>query len=268
MTDARKRFSQVLITRPQAEAERLAAMLTPLGIDSIVQPAQTFAGREMDAELHAELERLEQSCLLIFTSTRSVDFGLPQIPATVLRKARIAAVGPATAKSLAAAGRRVDVAPDEGYTSEALLEALENDPWVADSFRPASGESRPLALIMCAPGGREKLLSSLTDSGWDARAVWVYDRLAAEISPEAVESICNAERLLSVWTSGQAMDALSQRLPPAAWYAVCRGDWLVMSRRLQRLARAFGPSAVHLSGGPGNADLAAAIRTLVAAAAQ
>ena len=267
MTEARKRFSQVLITRPKAEAERLAALLTPLGIDSIVQPAQTFAAREMDAELRSALETLEQSCLLVFTSTRSVDFGLPQIPDAVLQKARIAAVGPATAKALAAAGRRVDVAPDDGYTSEALLDALAADPWVARACRPASGESRPLALILCAPGGREKLLSSLAESGWDARAVWVYDRLAAEISSEVVESICNAERLLSVWTSGQAMESLSQRLPPAAWYAVCRGDWLVMSRRLQRLARAFGPPAVHLSGGPGNADLAASIRTLAAAAA-
>jgi len=59
------------------------------------------------------------------------------------------------------------------------------------------------------------------------------------------------------------MNALSQRLPPAAWFRICRGEWLVISERLRRLARAYGPSEIHLAGGPGNVALLASIRGLL-----
>lgn len=261
--NSRRRFSHVLITRPRAEAERLASMLMPLEIEIIVQPAQTFAGRKLDKALASDLKEVQGPILLIFTSTRSVEFGLPLFPAKVLESAQIAAIGPATAKALAAAGRRVGITPSGRYTSEALLETLAKDDWIAAARRSSTPGARHLALIVCAPGGRQALQASLIESGWDARPAWVYDRLADDISAAAVEQICQADQLLSVWTSGKAMESLSQRLPPSAWYAICRGEWLVMSERLQRLARAYGPAAVHLSGGPGNADLAASVRSLV-----
>ena len=59
------------------------------------------------------------------------------------------------------------------------------------------------------------------------------------------------------------MKALSQRLPPASWFRICQGEWLVISDRLQRLARAYGPANVHLAGGPGNPAILAAIRSLL-----
>jgi hypothetical protein len=37
---------------------------------------------------------------------------------------------------------------------------------------------------------------------------------------------------------------------------------VVISERLQRLARAYGPSQIHLAGGPGNGAILAAIRAL------
>jgi hypothetical protein len=59
------------------------------------------------------------------------------------------------------------------------------------------------------------------------------------------------------------MKALSHRLSPAAWFRVCQGEWLVISDRLERLARAFGPAGIHLAQGPGNAAIASAIRNMV-----
>jgi hypothetical protein len=59
------------------------------------------------------------------------------------------------------------------------------------------------------------------------------------------------------------MKFLSQRLPPAVWFRLCQGEWLVISNRLKRLARAFGPNEIHLSPGPGNSDLFTAIRGLI-----
>jgi len=72
----------------------------------------------------------------------------------------------------------------------------------------------------------------------------------------------DASGVLSIWTSGNAMKALSQRLPPATWFQLCQGDWLVISERLKRLARAYGPARIHVASGPGNADLLSSIRGL------
>ncbi|MDX1556328.1 MAG: uroporphyrinogen-III synthase, partial [Xanthomonadales bacterium] len=233
MSAGKGKFSHVLLTRPQAESEDLARMLAPMGIDAIIQPAQVFQGREPEA---GQLEGLEAAdgALLIFTSTRAVEFGLPRLPPGLLARARIAAIGPATAKALNSAGRRVDIQPENGFTSEALLETL--------SGQALSGPGA--ACVICAPGGRQALVEGLAAAGWDPRPVWVYERRAADLSPDALKAIHDADRLLSVFTSDHAMQVLSQRLPPSAWYAICRGEWLVVSERLQRLARAFGPAAV------------------------
>lgn len=255
MSASRKRFSHVLITRPREEARELSGMLATMGIASILQPAQAFSRREVSPEDERTMGQMQPGALMVFTSPRAVEFGLPQLSSQLLSQSRIAAIGPATSRALAAAGRSVHVASSSGYTSEALLDELACG---------AVQEFARQALILCAPGGREKLLSRLQESGWDARPLWVYDRRAEDIDPESIEAIAQADRLLAVWTSGEAMDSLSQRMPPSAWFQICRGEWLVISSRLQILARAFGPPSVHLASGPGNTDLASAIRSLAA----
>lgn len=243
----------MVITRPQPEAERLAGLLASLGVDSIIQPARKFRKRSLGSSELSDLNALGEPLLLIFTSPRSVDFGLPQLPLTLVAGAKIAAIGPATARALAAAGKRVDFEPEGGFTSEDLLETL--------AARPVPNGG--VALVVCAPGGREVLLERLGDCGWAPRPLWVYERKPADIDPDSLQAIEEANRLLTVFTSEDAMNTLAHRLPPSAWYAICRGEWLVISDRLRRLARAFGPAGVHLASGPRNADLATAIRSLI-----
>ena len=240
------------MTRPQPEADRLAALLNNIGIEAIVQPAQEFRRREIAASELAEIYGMSKPYLLVFSSTRAVEHGIPQLPASVTDGARYAAIGPATAKALAAAGRPVSVQSSEGYTSEALLAELNSDSYNQEFS----------VLIICAPGGREFLLDRLKDGGWSAMNALVYERLPVDIENETVESIRSADRLVTIFTSGEAMNAMSQRLPPSAWFSVCKGEWLVTSERLQRLARAFGPADVQLAKGPGNADLVSAIRSM------
>jgi uroporphyrinogen-III synthase len=157
-------FSHVLITRPQADAERLAGLLASIGIDSIVQPAQEFNARTLGASELLELEHLGPPLLVIFTSPRAVDYGLPQLPPSLAGAARFAAIGPATARAVTAAGKKVDIQPDETYTSESLLEALAGQP----------GGAGGTALVLCAPGGRELLVQRLGQLGWIARPTWVH----------------------------------------------------------------------------------------------
>jgi uroporphyrinogen-III synthase len=119
------------------------------------------------------------------------------------------------------------------------------------------------ALILAAPGGRMKLKKGLSELGWMAQMLMVYRRENAVLDKQEVDRLKEAAGILSVWTSANAMKSLSQRLPPATWFRLCQGEWLVISDRLKRLARAYGPKEIHLSPGPGNSDLFTSIRGLV-----
>lgn len=246
------RISQVFISRPRQEAEELAGLLAPLGLQAIVQPAFEYASLDLhasDPPGYARFEAAAPGSLAVFTSPRAVQHGLAQLPRQRLLRLSVAAIGPATAAALAASGIPATVADDAGYTSEALLQTL-------------AAETPGEAFIVAAPGGRRALLEGLSALGWQTGMLMVYQARAAELDPAAVAALGKAAALLSIWTSANAMNALAQRLPPAAWFRVCRGEWLVISERLQRLARAYGPSRIHLADGPGNNALLAAVRRL------
>jgi len=252
------RFTHVFITRPQSESRELAALLAPLDLQVITQPAFDFeklhAASEQSGVWH-ELESAQASPLLVFTSKRSVSFALDQLPAGLITKCKIAAIGPSTSEALDAAGVQVNIRPASGFTSEALLEVLQED----TSLIGSCGKS---AFILAAPGGRRKMEEGLAELGWDTKVLMVYRRQNAEIDKQKLSELNAAGKVLSVWTSGNSMTALSQRLPPTTWFRLCQGEWLVISDRLRRLARAYGPAKIHLSAGPGNRDLFSAIRVL------
>jgi uroporphyrinogen-III synthase len=249
-------FSHVLLTRPRPQSGELAAMLRPLGLEVVIQPAFSFSAVDSQAEQPGELKALQGASaddLVVFTSPRSVEYGLPQLSSAVFSRIRVAAIGPSTARALQAAGIRVDVQPERGYTSEDLLETL------------ASGNSRPgpkRAFIVTAPGGRKKLARSLVSQAWDVSKLMVYRSDPEPLDRDALGSLQAADGILSVWTSANSMKALSQRLPPKAWFRICEGEWLVISERLKRLARAYAPSEIHLSSAPDNTAILSAIRNL------
>ncbi len=233
-------------------------MLVPLGLQVVVQSAFDFQPRDVASEQPAVLAGLEANIprLLIFTSPRAVKYGLEQLPLELIRKHKIAAIGPSTANALSVAGVFVNVRPASGFTSEALLDSLDKD---------SSGFISPQksAVILAAPGGRKKLEEGLSRMGWSVRTLMVYSRENAELDKQALYGLGEADNILSVWTSGNAMKSLSQRLQPATWFKICGGEWLLISPRLKRLARAYGPAQVHLSPGPANRELFRAIRALL-----
>ncbi len=253
------RFSHVFVTRPRQESEELEAMLAPLDLQVVVQPAFDFSRRDAASEqpeVLADLEDDKAPHLLIFTSPRAVKFSLAQLPHELIKKQKIAAIGPSTANALSAAGVFVNVRPASGFTSEALLDSLEKD---------SSGFISPQksAVILAAPGGRRKMEEGLVGLDWTVQILMVYNRENAELDKQALESLKRAGSILSVWTSGNAMKSLSQRLQPATWFQICGGEWLVISDRLKRLARAYAPTRIHLSPGPTNSELFRAIRAAV-----
>jgi len=249
-------FSHILITRPLEEATALAGALAGVAARPVILPAYDFQAQKLHPKQRLQLQHsgaAEHAVLLIFSSPRAVRFGLGQVPQQTLHMADLAAIGPATAASLERAGRRVSVRPERGFTSEDLLELL-----------PAehAGQRGPV-YIFAAPGGRTKLADELLARGYSVHMMMVYERKPVSLAPAALAQLRNAERILSIWTSVNAMQSLAQRLPGGCWSRICQGEWLVISERLACLAQAFKPARIHRAAGPSNAELVAAIQERV-----
>jgi len=230
----------------------------PLKTEAILLPAYHFRPSSLFPD---QLTLLEKSIatsartLLVFTSPRSVEFGIGQIPPGALLRAQVAAVGPSTAALLTEAGVSSLIKPPKGYNSEDLLAELR-------PIEPGAGTSRPDAFIFAAPGGRTLLKEGLEARGYTPHMLMVYEHKPAELAPESLSAIEQAESLLAVWTSANAMNSISQRLPARCWFRLCQAEWLVISERLIRVARAFSPKKIHLARGPSNQDLLESIRAL------
>ncbi len=243
----------LLITRPHAEAAELAERLCDLDLNVVMQPAHEFAAVPLSAAIiiaFINAVRTGPAPLVIFTSTRAVNFGLQQLPRNQLAECQLAVIGPATAAALQQAGFHAVIQPDNGYTSEALLRKFDE-----------TCVQTQTAWIVAAEGGRDALFLGLQQRGVSAARMLVYERQAASISTAAERQLEQSAQVLSVWTSADAMHRLASGLSAAAWKQVCAGHWLVVSQRLADLAAGFAAD-VHISAGPGNADLAQAIRRL------
>ncbi len=232
-------YSQILISRPQPEAAELARMVEGLGLTPLQIPAfrfePAFPGMNFDTAWRSGQRRL-----VIFSSTRAVEFGLRQLPAGFLDGVEIAAIGPATSNTLESAGHTVSIIPDDEFNSEALLR------------HPAVINQPGKALIFAAPGGREKLFSGLQELGWNVEFAHVYRTVPAEPDAKDVEAILKCRKILSVWTSANALGLLSKNLDANAWMRICQGDFLVTSARLARIAQDHAPGNIYVTDGPGN----------------
>jgi len=250
-------FDCLLITRPLAEAEQLAGRLVDLPLKVVIQPAHEFTSAAMSS---IELERLQQAFaaknppLLVFTSPRAVQFALPQLPKKWLAACQLAAIGPATAAALQAEGFQARIQATSGYTSEDLLQRLDEFPLQADT-----------AWIVAATGGRNALQEGLLQRGIKAALLLAYTRTAAPVSAENMRQLEQCSRILSLWSGENAMKQMAASLSARAWQHVCAGEWLVVSQRLAEIAAAFQPAVVHLASGPGNEELATAIRRIYGA---
>jgi len=257
-TPCRMVFSGLLITRPWAEAEALAQQLSDLSLNIVVQPAHEFNAVSISTTQYAALVyvvRAKPAPWLIFTSPRAVQFALPQLSQEILNGCQLIAIGPGTANALQQASERPVMQPSAGFTSEDLLRWLDESPLQAEK-----------AFIIAAAGGRNALLLGLRQRGIATEMLLMYERRAASITVESNKTLEQCSKLLSVWTSADAMQRLSEGLSAKAWQQICAGEWLVVSQRLAEIATAWQPAAVHLSDGPGNEQLAVAIRKLCCSA--
>ena len=235
-------FTHALVTRPNPQLEALATRLEQEGLQVIRMPAFRFEAREHHVAVDAAWQQAGHR-LLIFTSPRSVQYGLPALEGGMLEAGTVAAIGPATAKALREAGLEPFQPDDAGYDSEAMLAALDRH------FSPGA------AVILAAPGGREALQQGLAARGWQVRLVPVYARVLIDPEPSAVAALEAADRVVSFWTSGVALTHLLGGVSSRARERVRSGMAVVISERLAALAREQGVEDIRIAAGPSNDDL-------------
>lgn len=128
--EARPLFGRrLVVTRARTQAGELSERLETLGAAVVEFPTIETRPPEDFGPLDEAVRELDGFDWLVFTSVNGVEAFLNRLRhhgmdlRAVPRGAKVAAIGPATADSLSAAGLRVDVVPRE-YRAEALLEEI------------------------------------------------------------------------------------------------------------------------------------------------
>ncbi len=232
----------VLVTRPAHQAGGLIRAIEQTGGRALAFPVIEIVA--LPVELPAGVWDW-----LIFVSPNAVACGWPQV-AALAGQARVAAVGPGTARALAARGRQPDAVPAAGADSAALL---------APAMQTVTGQR---ILLVRGRNGREILAQTLRERGARVANLDVYTRGLPAVDPAPVLTAWRDGGLqAALLTSGTAIAHLAQLLGREA-KAVFHGTQLVVAApRMLKLAQQHGASAPLVAAG---ADDAAMLQTLTA----
>jgi uroporphyrinogen III methyltransferase / synthase len=169
---------RVAVTRAREQASGLAARLRALGAEVLETPAIRIVALAPPAP---EIERYDLVCL---TSPNGVRLLFERLAAAgrdarALHGARVAAIGPATARALREHGVIADVMPERAV-AEALVEAL--------------GETTVRrALIARARVARDVLPDALRACGAEVDVLELYETVAEPLSPEQADAARGAD---------------------------------------------------------------------------
>ena len=197
---------RVLVTRPGAQAGGLTRSLTEAG--AVVAPIPTIAiCPPADLRpIHDAVDRFETYDWVVLTSANGVErlavfLERRSDGPSLLRRARIAAVGPATARALERLGATVTLVPGE-YRGERLAEAMVG----AD---PSIGSARVL-LARAARGGAT-LPARLASTGARVDDVAVYETRVDRSSEGALRDVVGAGALDWItFTSASTAEAFAE----------------------------------------------------------
>jgi uroporphyrinogen-III synthase len=175
----------VVITRPRAAAETLAATLSAAGARAFVFPALAIEPLGEAPELGRALGGLATCDLAIFVSANAVEHGLAAARSHGVSPAqvRVAAIGEATARALRNSGFDAVITPEGRHDSEALL--------ARDELKAVDGRK---ILIFRGQGGRELLREALESRGARVTYVECYRRTRPAGDPAP---------LLGAWARGE-----------------------------------------------------------------
>ena len=241
----------IAVTRPAHQAEATCAALTAAGAEVIRFPVMEIVATDLTAQRTALAARLAEFGAAVFISANAVRYGLALfaerggLPPGVA----VAAVGRATARALADAGVRVDICPETGFDSEALLAA------------PALSQVRGVDIVLFkGVGGRELLADQLRARGARVHYAEVYRRVRGSPDVGRLAASWRAQQLnLIVVTSGDGLRFLLECVGPANRDRLLRTPLAVIGARMLQQARDLGFQSEIVVTEPGEQALVAAL---------
>ncbi len=247
----------VVITRPRAQAEPLAARLAAAGLPATIFPLLDIQPLADTGLLAQTMARLHDYALVAFVSPNAVDAAfsfISQWPAGVIA----AVVGEGSRQALARHGVTEATAQlaypiDPHRTdSETLLDVLD-----LDALRGRK------ALIVRAETGRELLADRLRAAGVEVDTVAAYRRGAPPFDTERRAQLSTLIDARADWviTSSEALRNLQQDVTQLAgepgWNALLACRLIVPHQRIAETAREMGFACVTLTDSGDEALLAA-----------
>ncbi|TAM56559.1 uroporphyrinogen-III C-methyltransferase [bacterium] len=178
---------RVLVTRPAGDAREMVEQLYALGARADCVPLIDIEPPEDSAAARAAVERCAGFAWIVFTSRNGVRAFFDHLQALgrdarALAPARVAAIGPATARELELHGIHPDLVPEE-YVAEAVAEGL--------LARTAPGDR---VLLFRAAQARDVLPQELRAHERLCEIVAAY-RTVARRDPELREHVARADVL-------------------------------------------------------------------------
>jgi uroporphyrinogen-III synthase len=219
----------VVVTRPARQAARFIVQLREHGAAGIAFPTLMIEPVALDAAARSALAP-DAFDWVVYTSANAVEHSLPQIGRP--ERARVAAIGRATARTLADARIRVDAVPASGADSESLLALPE--------FADARAQR---ILIVKGVGGRDALRAGFAGRGAAVRTAEVYRRAQPVPSAEALLALDHARDSGPVVVSVTSVEVLESLLAiaPGARYPWLRDvPLLVPGERVAAEAHRLG----------------------------
>ena len=201
----------VVVTRARAQASGLAATLRSLGAEAVELPAIRVESRIESDEVRAAMARIGDYALVCLTSPNGVRLFFEALSAAgldarALAGATVAAIGPGTARALAAGGIRADIVP-ERFVAEALVEAL----------AAVEVEGRRV-LVARAAEARDVLPDALRERGAEVDVVALYETVREAPDEAAIAAAQEADYVTftSSSTVTNLVEALGDRFPKGA----------------------------------------------------
>src|SRR4051812_30081000 len=206
VTAGRLQGVHALVTRPRERAEELCFLLEDEGARVTALPLLELAPPEDPRPLQAAAERLARFDWVAFASPSAVaalvDAARQAGAFDQLRRAKLAAVGPRTARALKAHGLCVERQADEGGGA-ALASAM------SASLRPGDR-----VLLPAAEDGRPELREALESLGAEVTRVCAYRALQAELDPSLVAALEQDLPKVAFFGSPRTAEALWDALGP------------------------------------------------------
>lgn len=231
---------RILVTRPAAQAGRLAELIAAQGGEPILFPLLEIGPAVDPLPLQQAIARLDKYALAVFISPNAVDYSVPFIlarrPWPV--QVQVAAIGQSTALRLASCGITEVILPCRRFDSEALLEL--------PVFQGASVAGRKV-LILRGNGGRELLTDTLLARGASVDCVACYLRSVPADARPLVSLLHNKRLDALTISSSEGLRNLWALLDTEGCERLCRLPLFVAHPRIAELAAELGLQRIVLT---------------------